>query len=76
MGNSFIKLYRNDAKSISDSPDVESESDSLEFRKNLNDKLMKIVDRMMENMDKTNSDIEEDLKEINLNLVKIVLKLN
>ena len=51
-------------------------SESLEFEKDLNDKLMKLVNIMMKEMDKSNSDIEEDLKEINLNLVKIVLKLN
>ena len=85
MGNSFIKSYKNDAESFSDSQeknnrfvkvedllknvdksilnsqDVESESESLEFEEDLNDKLLKLINKMMTEMDLS------DLKEINLN---------
>ena len=71
----FEDLLKNMDESISDSQDVESVSESLEFENDFNGKLMKLVNIMMKEMDKTNSDIEEDLKEISLNLVKIVLKL-
>ena len=48
---------------------------SLEFEKQFNNKLMKLVNIMMIEMDKSNSDIEDNLREINSHLLKIVLKL-